>query len=102
MVFNPCAVQVTRALSDQVVAWQNAHTEVSRDLVAANLRLAEDAMLIEQLKADHDKLAARLKKMSLAQQQPATRELPTPSTPSSSGKGGRLSFLGRLTTPRHS
>lgn len=102
MVFNDaCAVQVTRALSDQVVAWQNAHTEVSRDLVAANLRVAEDAMLIEQLKADHEKLAARIKKMSVAQA-PAAREPPTPSTPSASGKGGRLSFLGRLTTPRHS
>lgn len=100
-----CTVQVTRALSDQVVAWQNAHTEVSRDLVASNLRVAEDAMLIEELKAEHDKLQKQVKKLSLAQT-PVSREAQTPSTPgrnsSASGKGGRLSFLGRLTTPRHS
>jgi hypothetical protein len=94
-------LQVTRALSDEVVAWQNAHGEVSRDLVAANLRVAEDAMLIEELKAEQDKLRATLKSMQ-AQQVNARDGKDTPATPGRNSQSkGRLGFLGRLTTPRH-
>lgn len=94
---------MTRALSDEVVAWQNAHGEVSRDLVAANLRVAEDAMLIEQLKADHDKLRSLVKGMQTQQGQGNQRDgRDTPATPGRNSQGkGRLGFLGRLTTPRH-
>jgi electron transfer flavoprotein alpha subunit len=123
------SVQVLRELSDQVVSWQDAHNELSRDLVAQKMRVAE-------LQTEHDKLIAIIKDLVFKnqqhqqekeeqqhqQQQPRQRQqqqsLPQEvsrvrrsfsrkESSSSSKKEGpstgkmRMGFLGRLKTPRN-
>lgn len=116
----PAWLQVLRELSDTVVSWQEAHGEVSRELVAQKMRAAE-------LQTEHDKLIAMIKDLMAKerQHQEAAEQLQaTLSRKSSSrlrgarslvkkeGQGGekkdgpvstksKISFLGRLKTPRN-
>lgn len=87
-------LQVMRELSDQVVAWQLAHGDVSKDLVAANMRLAE-------LQTEHDQLVGLVKSLSCKPAHDMDVSSPQKAhavqTPS---KTSRLGFFGRLKPPR--
>lgn len=93
--------QVMRELSDRVVEWQQAHQDVSRTLVAANLRIAE-------VQTEHDRLTAVIRTLRGYREDEARMlasaarvAQPAPAPRPTSGKHAKLHGLfARLKTPR--
>jgi hypothetical protein len=94
------ALQVMRELSDKVVEWQDMHGAVERDLITANMRIAE-------LQTEHDKLVGVVKSLMASQQQQRLVDESVRSNGSRNNAPGtakaakRVGFLGRLKTPRN-
>jgi hypothetical protein len=106
-----------RELSDKVVEWQEAHKDISGELVAQKIRAA-------QLQTEHDNLRRMIRDLMAKQSQteqaqaqaqarvsgpqtiPKLPKVPMGRKAASSANAGptsktRIGFLGRLKTPRN-